>query len=94
MQAMELQMAAERTKRAVIIKSEGERERDRVVNQAQEGEYQSRLIDPKSLAEEAVKLGASKLEMEAKGAALLALSAIADTLGNKYNAVRFQLMHE
>jgi regulator of protease activity HflC (stomatin/prohibitin superfamily) len=94
MQAMELQMAAERTKRAVIIKSEGERER--AVNQAQ-GEAQSRLIDAKSLAE-AVKLGAdaeaSKLEMEAKGAAL-ALSAIADTLGgNKDDAARFQLMRE
>jgi regulator of protease activity HflC (stomatin/prohibitin superfamily) len=93
MQAMEMQMAAERTKRAVIIKSEGERER--AVNKAQ-GDAQSRLIDAKALAE-VVKLGAdaeaTKLEMEAKGAAL-ALSAIADTLGNTNDAVRFQLMRE
>jgi regulator of protease activity HflC (stomatin/prohibitin superfamily) len=93
MQAMEMQMAAERTKRAVIIKSEGER--GRAVNQAQ-GEAESRLIEAKASAE-AVKLGAdaeaSKLESEAKGAAR-ALSTIAETLGNKDDAVRFQLMRE
>lgn len=93
MRAMEMQMAAERTKRAVIIKSEGER--SRAVNEA-EGEAQSRLIDARASAE-AVKLEAdaqaSKLELEAQGAAR-ALNAIEATLGSKEDAARFQLMRE
>ena len=80
MQAMEQQMAAERTKRAVIIKSEGERAR--AINEA-EGEAQSRLIDAKAEAE-AVRLQAeaeaTKLELEASGAAK-SIAALAQSLG-------------
>jgi regulator of protease activity HflC (stomatin/prohibitin superfamily) len=93
MRAMEMQMAAERTKRAVIIKSEGERAR--AVNEA-EGEAQSRLIDARASAE-AVRLEADaqafKLELEAQGAAK-ALAAIEESLGSAQEAARFQLMRE
>jgi len=48
LKAMELEVAAERTKRALIIRSEGERAR--AINEA-EGEAQSRLIEANSTAE-------------------------------------------
>lgn len=93
MRAMEMQMAAERTKRAVIIKSEGQRAR--AVNQA-EGEAQSRLIDARASAE-AIKLEAeaeaSKLQLEAQGVAK-ALAALNGSIGNSEEAARFQLMRE
>jgi regulator of protease activity HflC (stomatin/prohibitin superfamily) len=93
MQAMELQMAAERTKRAVVIKSEGERAR--AINEA-EGKAQSRLIDAKASAESTTlraSAEASKLELEAEGAAK-ALELISNALGNSNDAARFQLMRE
>jgi regulator of protease activity HflC (stomatin/prohibitin superfamily) len=93
MKAMELQMAAERTKRAVIIKSEGDLAR--AVNEA-EGDAQARIIDAKAGAE-AIKLQAqaqlSKLELEAQGAAK-AIMAIETALGSKQEAARFQLVRE
>lgn len=99
MKAMEMQMAAERTKRAVVIKSQGERER--AINKA-EGLAQSRLIEAKASAE-AVRVEASaeasKLELEAAGVGR-ALAAIADSMHNNTNkstndaAARFQLMRE
>ena len=93
MKAMEMQMAAERTKRAVVIKSEGERERS--INEA-EGKAQSRLIGAKASAESTklkASAEASKLELEAEGAAR-ALAAIGKALGNSDDAARFQLMRE
>jgi regulator of protease activity HflC (stomatin/prohibitin superfamily) len=93
MQAMELQMAAERTKRAVVIKSEGERERS--INEA-EGKAQSRLIDAKASAESTTlraSAEASKLELEAQGAAK-ALAVYAQVLGSTEEAARFQLFRE
>lgn len=93
MQAMELQMAAERTKRAVVIKSEGERERS--INEA-EGKAQSRLIDAKASAESTTlraSAEASKLELEAQGAAK-ALAVYAQVLGGSEEAARFQLFRE
>jgi regulator of protease activity HflC (stomatin/prohibitin superfamily) len=93
MQAMEMQMAAERTKRAVIIKSEGAREK--TVNEAR-GEAESRLIDAKAAAE-AVKFEAeaeaSKLELEATGAAR-ALGILGTALGSQADAAKFQIMRE
>lgn len=93
MQAMEMQMAAERTKRAVIIKSEGAREK--TVNEAR-GEAESRLIDAKAAAE-AVKFEAeaeaSKLELEATGAAR-ALGILGTALGSQADAAEFQIMRE
>ena len=68
LQAMELQMAAERKKRAAIILSEGEK--DSAINRA-EGEAQSQIIAAKSMAT-TVKLAAeaeaSRLRREADGA--------------------------
>ena len=92
--AMEQQMAAERTKRAVIIKSEGAREG--AINKA-EGQAQARLIDARAAAE-SVKLRAeaeaSRLEQEAKGAAA-ALEALAVNMkGGMEEAAKFQLMRE
>lgn len=92
--AMEQQMAAERTKRAVIIKSEGELER--AVNEA-EGAAQSRLIDAKASAE-AVRLEAQakkdKLELEAQGAAQ-AVAVLGNVLGgDAESATKFQLVRE
>jgi len=93
MQAMEMQMAAERTKRAAIIKSEGERER--AINEA-EGVARSRLIEANASAE-AVKIRAdaeaSKLGVEAMGSAH-ALTALSPVLGGKEEAARFQLMRD
>lgn len=93
MKAMEMQMAAERTKRAVVIKSEGER--SRAVNEA-EGEAQSRLIDAKAEAEAIrcqAEAEATKLELEAEGAAK-SIAAIENVLGNREEAARFQLARE
>lgn len=92
--AMEQQMAAERTKRAVVIKSEGELAR--AVNEA-EGAAQSRLIDARASAE-AVRLQAQakkdKLELEAQGAAQ-AIAALAVAVGgNEEEAAKFQLIRE
>ena len=74
MRAMEMQMAAERTKRATVIQSEGQRER--AVNEA-EGEAQSQLIDAKASAQSVLlkaEAYATGLELEAKGAANALLS--------------------
>jgi len=93
MKAMEMQMAAERTKRAVIIKSEGER--SRAINEA-EGEAQSRLIDVKAEAEairRQAEAEAAKLELEAQGVAK-SIAAIEEVLGNSEEAARFQLARE
>ena len=80
MDALESQMAAERTKRAVVIKSEGERAR--AINQA-EGEAQSKLIQAKATSE-AVRIQAAaqaeQLELEAQGAAR-AVAALTQELG-------------
>jgi regulator of protease activity HflC (stomatin/prohibitin superfamily) len=93
MSAMEMQMAAERTKRAVVIKSEGERAR--AVNKA-EGDAQSRIIDAKASAE-SMRLGAEaeaiKLELEAAGAAI-SLATLTESLGSPEKAARFQLSRE
>mmetsp|Transcript_38261 Transcript_38261/g.92567 ORF Transcript_38261/g.92567 Transcript_38261/m.92567 type:complete len:363 (+) Transcript_38261:320-1408(+) len=92
--AMEQQMAAERTKRAVVIKSEGELAR--AVNEA-EGAAQSRVIDAKASAE-AVRLQAQakkeKLELEAQGAAQ-AIEALVEAVGgDPAEATKFQLVRE
>ncbi|CAB9508874.1 Stomatin-like protein 2, mitochondrial [Seminavis robusta] len=92
--AMEQQMAAERTKRAVVIKSEGELAR--AVNEA-EGAAQSRLIDARASAE-ALRLEAKakrdKLELEAQGAAQ-AIAALVDVMGgDAEEATKFQLNRE
>lgn len=94
MQAMELQMAAERTKRASIIKSEGERAS--TINEAQ-GTAESRVLAAKSEAE-ATRLRAeaesAKLELEAQGVAR-ALSAVREVLDDDPEmASRFQLTRE
>ena len=110
LQAMEMQMAAERTKRSSIIKSEGERERS--INEA-EGDAQSRLIDAKAKAQAVVlaaEAEATKLKTEAAGIAH-ALHVIAASMnngnvdtdgdyagstavGNMNDAIRFQLMRD
>jgi len=94
LRAMEMQMAAERTKRASIIKSEGERERS--INQA-EGSAQSRVIDAEAAAKSVIleaDAEASKIETEAQGVArALAIIAVA-VGGNEADAARFQLMRE
>ena len=94
LRAMEMQMAAERTKRAAVIKSEGERER--AINEA-EGEARGRLIDAEANAK-AVRIEAdaeaAKVETEAQGASR-ALGIIAAALGGGSDeAARFQLMRE
>lgn len=93
LQAIEMQIAAERKKRAVVIKSEGDKAK--AVNDA-EGIAEARIIDAKAEAE-AAKLEAAaeaaKLELEAKGAAE-SVAAIASVLGNKSEAARFQLARE
>lgn len=93
MQAMELQMAAERTKRANIIKSEGQRES--AINAAQ-GLAESRVIDAKSKAE-AVELEANaeaaKLELEAQGVSR-ALEAMGKVITDPEKAAQFQLTRE
>eukprot|EP00560_Eucampia_antarctica_P008799 CAMPEP_0197828526 /NCGR_PEP_ID=MMETSP1437-20131217/5071_1 /TAXON_ID=49252 ORGANISM="Eucampia antarctica, Strain CCMP1452" /NCGR_SAMPLE_ID=MMETSP1437 /ASSEMBLY_ACC=CAM_ASM_001096 /LENGTH=373 /DNA_ID=CAMNT_0043429761 /DNA_START=38 /DNA_END=1159 /DNA_ORIENTATION=+ len=96
LRAMEMQMAAERTKRASIIKSEGERERS--INEA-EGSARSRIIDAQAAAKSVVMEAdaeASKIEKEAQGVAR-ALAAISEAVGGneaKADAVKFQLMRE
>merc|ERR1740136_554489 len=82
MRAMEMQMAAERTKRATVIRSQGERER--AVNEA-EGQAQSCVIDARASAEALIleaKARASSLEVEAKGAAN-ALQSIAKSFDSE-----------
>lgn len=94
MQAMEMQMAAERMKRAAVIKSEGERER--AINEA-EGEASSRVIDAEASAKSILleaEAEASRVETEAVGAAR-ALATITEAVGGSPDdAVRFQLMRE
>ena len=93
LQAMEMQMAAERTKRSAIIKSEGERER--AINEA-EGEARSRLIDAKAKAEAVVlaaEAEATKLQTEAAGL-VHALNSIASAVGGINEAARFQLLRD
>lgn len=93
LKAMELQIAAERTKRAAVIKSEGERER--AVNEA-EGRARSRIIDAEAEAKSvrlAADAEAGKTKIEAKGAAD-ALDALASAVGGCDDAARFQLMRE
>jgi len=98
MRAMEMQMAAERTKRATVIRSEGERER--AVNEA-EGEAQARIIDARASAESLVveaEARATSLELEAKGSAN-ALQSIAssfevDVKQRSIEAARFHLASE
>eukprot|EP00406_Dinophysis_acuminata_P046003 CAMPEP_0179303334 /NCGR_PEP_ID=MMETSP0797-20121207/48525_1 /TAXON_ID=47934 /ORGANISM="Dinophysis acuminata, Strain DAEP01" /LENGTH=126 /DNA_ID=CAMNT_0021012889 /DNA_START=1 /DNA_END=381 /DNA_ORIENTATION=+ len=80
MKAMEMEVAAERTKRALIIKSEGER--TRAINEA-EGEAQSRIIEANSTAE-AIRVQAS--------AEADALRMSADALGGPDAAARFKLL--
>ena len=98
LRAMEMQMAAERTKRASIIKSEGERERS--INEA-EGSARARIIDAEAAAQSMI-LGAdaeaSKIETEAKGVAR-ALHVISESISDdgktaKADAAKFQLMRE
>mmetsp|Transcript_24384 Transcript_24384/g.54543 ORF Transcript_24384/g.54543 Transcript_24384/m.54543 type:complete len:355 (+) Transcript_24384:235-1299(+) len=92
LRAMEMQMAAERQKRADVIKSEGERQKS--INEA-EGEARSRIIDAEAEAKSLVleaEAEAKKLEMEAKGVAK-ALDAIAGEM-TRAEAARFQLMRE
>jgi len=92
LRAMEMQMAAERQKRAAVIKSEGEREKS--VNEA-EGAARSRIIDAEAEAKSLVleaEAEATKLETEARGAAK-ALDAIADGM-SRAEAAKFQLMRE
>ena len=101
LQAMEQQMAAERTKRASIIKSEGERERS--INEA-EGRARSRIIDAEAAAKSLVVQAdakATQTETEAIGVAK-ALDAIAKALAEgddsikdaTSNAAKFQLVRE
>jgi len=98
MRAMEMQMAAERTKRATVIRSQGERER--AVNEA-EGKAQSQIIDARASAESLVveaEARASSLELEAKGASN-ALRSIADSFDadvsqRSIEAARFHLASE
>uniref|UniRef100_A0A6U3ZNU0 Band 7 domain-containing protein n=1 Tax=Ditylum brightwellii TaxID=49249 RepID=A0A6U3ZNU0_9STRA len=93
MKALESQIAAERTKRATIIKSEGQKAE--AINKA-EGEAQSLLIDAKAEAEAvllASQAEATKVKLEAEGAAN-AIAAIAEVLGSKEEASRFQLARE
>lgn len=106
LRAMELQMAAERTKRASIIKSEGERERS--INEA-EGNARSRIMDAEAAAKSVVleaDAEACKIETEAIGVAR-ALDVISKAIAvdgdgneekpsqaNKADAVKFQLMRE
>jgi len=81
LRAMEMQMAAERTKRASIIKSEGERERS--INEA-EGSARSRIIDAEASAKSMIveaDAEASKIETEAKGVAR-ALDVIAAAISS------------
>ncbi|CAJ1966340.1 unnamed protein product [Cylindrotheca closterium] len=94
LKAMEQQMAAERTKRAVVIQSEGELQRS--VNEA-EGNAQSKLIDARAAAG-AVRLEAQakkdQLELEAQGAAQ-AIKVLIDVVGgNAQDATQFQLTRE
>lgn len=102
MRAMEMQMAAERTKRATVIRSQGERER--AINEA-EGEAQSCVIDARASAEATIveaEARAASLELEAKGAAN-ALRSIAESFDPEGNggssprsieAARFHLASE
>ncbi len=91
--AMEMQMAAERTKRAVVIESEGER--TKAVNNA-EGEAQSTIIDAKASAE-SVRLEAEaeayRLQIEAEGVAK-SLEILTESLGSAEEAAKFQLARE
>ena len=94
MAAMEMQMAAERTKRAVVIKSEGEQAR--AVNEA-EGEARSRVIDAKANAESTrlrAEAEADKIRLEAEGASR-SLQALMDVFdGDAKEAAKFQLSRE
>lgn len=103
LRAMEMQMAAERTKRASIIKSEGERARS--INEA-EGSARSKIIDAEAKAKSVILQAdaeASKVETEAKGLAR-ALNVISiavagdgdngDSGNAKADAVKFQLTRE
>ena len=103
LRAMEMQMAAERTKRASIIKSEGERERS--INEA-EGNAKSRIIDAKASAQSMLleaEAKATQTETEARGAAK-ALDILASSMNNNNNnnnnsdsdidAAKFQLTRE
>ncbi len=93
MAAMEMQMAAERTKRAVVIKSEGER--TKAVNKA-EGEAQSRIIDAKALAESVrleAEAEASRLQLEAEGVTK-SLKTLTECFGSAEEAAKFQLARE
>ncbi len=93
MNAMEMQMAAERTKRAVVIKSEGEKLK--AIAEA-EGEAQSLLIDAKAEAESTLvkaEAEAKKLELEAEGAAK-AIGALVKTLKDPSEAAKFKLAQQ
>jgi len=100
-QAMEKQMAAERTKRATVIQSEGQKER--AINEA-EGAAKSRLIEAKASAEALILQAEAKMkavELEAMGGAQaleLIAKAIDDGEGGvgkkSLESARFQLTRE
>lgn len=79
--AMELQMAAERHKRAAILKSEGER--TKLINEA-EGNARAFVVDAEAKQESIVKLAeaeATRLRLEAEGIRQ-SLEVIAGALGD------------
>mmetsp|Transcript_18831 Transcript_18831/g.28208 ORF Transcript_18831/g.28208 Transcript_18831/m.28208 type:complete len:396 (+) Transcript_18831:76-1263(+) len=92
--AMEMQMAAERKKRAAVIESEGEKLK--AINEA-EGEAQSRIIDAKADAEAILIEGraeAEKMRIEAEGASR-AIEALAKTLnGDPSDAAKYKLAQQ
>mmetsp|Transcript_18830 Transcript_18830/g.28203 ORF Transcript_18830/g.28203 Transcript_18830/m.28203 type:complete len:134 (+) Transcript_18830:877-1278(+) len=91
---MEMQMAAERKKRAAVIESEGEKLK--AINEA-EGEAQSRIIDAKADAEAILIEGraeAEKMRIEAEGASR-AIEALAKTLnGDPSDAAKYKLAQQ
>ncbi|KAL3928469.1 MAG: hypothetical protein SGARI_005027 [Bacillariaceae sp.] len=93
MQAMEMQMAAERTKRAVVIKSEGEKAK--AINQAK-GDAESRVIDAQANAD-SIKIRAqaeaAQMQVLAEGAAK-SLNELSQQFDSTDGAARYQLARE
>mmetsp|Transcript_1793 Transcript_1793/g.2151 ORF Transcript_1793/g.2151 Transcript_1793/m.2151 type:complete len:134 (+) Transcript_1793:1980-2381(+) len=91
---MEMQMAAERKKRAAVIESEGEKLK--AINEA-EGEAQSRIIDAKADAEAILIEGraeAEQMRIEAEGASR-AIEALTKTLnGDPSDAAKYKLAQQ
>lgn len=91
--AMEMQMAAERKKRAVMIQSEGEK--FQAITEA-EGEAQSLIIDAKADAESLLlkaRAEAEKVQLEAEGDSK-AIEALAKILNDPSEAAKYKLAQQ